>query len=179
MAGDLATLIAKRRSAIVSKWFDIAIQSYPPDTAAFLGSQKDHFANPVGSHTRKGIEGLFDQLVGEMDAEAVKAHLDPIMRIRAVQSLKPSQATGFLLALKPLVREMLSGELRDGRLAGQLADMEARIDALCLKAFDIYTACREQVFEFKANETRNRTFRAFERAGLVAEASGKKPEPEA
>lgn len=179
MAGDLVTLIAKKRSAIVSKWFDAAIRSYPPDTAVFLESQKDHFANPVGSHTRKGIEGLFDQLVGDMDAQAVAGHLDPIMRIRAVQSLTPSQATGFLLELKPILREMFSKELKEGRTAGEFEELAARIDRTCLKAFDIYMACREQVFEFKANETRNRTFRAFERAGLVAKNSDKEPEPEA
>jgi hypothetical protein len=176
MADDLASLIAKKRPAIIGLWFDSAIQSYPPDTAAFLQSQKDPFANPVGSNTRAGIEGLFDQLLGPMDAAAVARHLDPIMRIRAVQSFAPSQATGFIFELKALLRRLLAPELKEGRRLEELSAIDARIDRIGLKAFDIYMACREQVFEFKANETRNRTFRAFERAGLVAKSSGQEPE---
>jgi hypothetical protein len=29
-------------------------------------------------------------------------------------------------------------------------------------------ACREKIYELKANEARDRTFRAFERAGLIS-----------
>lgn len=177
MADDLASLIAKKRTAIIGSWFDSAIRSYPPDTAAFLQSQKDPFANPVGSRTRAGIEGLFDQLCGAMDPAEVARHLDPIMRIRAVQSLAPSQATGFIFELKALLRKLFAAEVAQGGAAAEaLAAIEARIDRIGLKAFDIYMACREQVFEFKANETRQRVFRAFERAGLVAESSGQGPE---
>ena len=173
MAEGLVSLITHHRSAIISKWFESAVQAYSPDTAAFLRSQKDQFTNPVGSNTRKSLEGLFDQLAGDMNAEAVARHLDPVMRIRAVQSLNPSQATAFIFSLKGILRGFLKKELRDPDMARQVADMEGRIDGMCLVAFDIYMACREKIYELKANESRNRVFRAFERAGLVA----KEPEP--
>ena len=172
MAEDLVSLIAKHRSAIISKWFDSAIHAYAADTAAFLKSQKDQFANPVGSHTRKGIEVLFDQLLGDMDGATISAYLDPIMRIRAVQSLTPSQATVFIFSLKQTLRDFLEKKLEDAGMARQFIDIEARIDRLGLAAFDIYMTCREKIFELKANETRNRTFRAFKRAGLIAKAPG-------
>ena len=88
---DLEKLIARERLTILKKWFDIAIQSYDPDTAKFLSNQKDPFANPVGSSTLKGLQGLLDQLLKDLDREAVYSYLDPIIRIRAVQAFTPSQ----------------------------------------------------------------------------------------
>jgi hypothetical protein len=37
----------------------------------------------------------------------------------------------------------------------------------------MYMGCREKINELRANETRSRVFRAFERAGLVAKDSDK------
>jgi len=37
--------------------------------------------------------------------------------------------------------------------------------------FDIYMMCREKIYELKANEVRNRTYRAFKRANLITENS--------
>lgn len=176
MAEAFLSLIHKKRSAIIAKWFDSTVYAYAPDTAAFLKSQKDQFANPVGSSTRKGIETLLDQLLGEMNGEAIAASLDPIMRIRAVQSLSPAQATAFIFALKQVLRDMFDKQLQDAGMARQFFEFEARIDRVCLAAFEIYLGCREQVFELKANEMRNRTFRAFKRAGLVAEPAGEEPQ---
>jgi hypothetical protein len=168
MAEDLVSLITKQRSTVISKWFESAIQAYAPDTAAFIKRQKDQFANPVGSHTRKAVEVLFDQLMGDMDAGAINTHLDPVMRIRAVQNLTPSQATAFIFSLKKTLRDMLGKELQDTGLGRQFLELEARIDRLSLAAFDTYMACREKIYELKANETRDRTFKAFERAGLIS-----------
>ncbi|MCU0584613.1 MAG: RsbRD N-terminal domain-containing protein [Desulfobacterales bacterium] len=175
MAEALISLIQKKRATIVSKWFDSTVQAYPHDTAVFLKSQKDQFANPVGSSTRQGIETLMDQLVGEMAPDAIKAGLDPIMRIRAVQSLSPARATAFIFALKQILRELFRKELQEADMARQFFDLEARIDRFALDGFDIYMGCRERVLDLKANEMRNRTFRAFKRAGLVAEGTDNEP----
>jgi hypothetical protein len=175
MAEGLVSIIAKKRAAIVSKWFDFAVLAYPPDTAKFLQGQQDRFTNPVGSHTLKGIEALFDLLMGAADDQEAKQALDPIMRIRAVQGMAPSQAVAFVFALKQILRELFAREAGDASFAGQLSGLEARIERFGLLAFDVYMACREQVFELKANETRNRTFKAFERAGLVDKKAGQDP----
>jgi hypothetical protein len=173
MAEGLVSLIAKHRAAIISKWFDAAVQAYAPDTAAFLKSQKDDFSNPVGSHARKGIEMMLDQLTGDMNGDTITRYLDPIMRVRAVQSMAPSRAAAFIFSLKGMLREQFSRELQDAGLARQLVEIEGRIDRLGLAAFDIYMGCREKINELRANETRSRVFRAFERAGLVAKDSDK------
>ena len=130
MAEGLVSLIAKHRAAIISKWFDSAIHAYAPDTAAFIKSQKDQFANPVGSHTLKGVEVLFDQLLGDMDGSAITTYLDPIMRIRAVQNLTPARATAFIFSLKNILIDMFGKNLQDAGMTRQFLEVETRIDRL-------------------------------------------------
>jgi hypothetical protein len=36
-------------------------------------------------------------------------------------------------------------------------------------------SCREKIYEIAANETRNQTFRAFKRAGLIVEPDRRPP----
>ena len=173
MGTGLQGLIQKHKSEIIKNWFDATIQTYAPDTAQFYKDQKDQFGNPVGSITSKGIAFLLDQLLDTFDPEAIKAYLDPIIRIRAIQDLTPSQATGFILLLKKVLRENLATELQNAAHATQLLAFESKIDQLCLLAFDLYMGCKEKIYEISANETRNQTFRAFERAGLITDMSSK------
>jgi hypothetical protein len=168
MAESLSSLVARHRTPIIEKWFDAAVRSYAPDSAAFIRSRTDPFANPVGSQLRKGLEAVLDQLAGGTE-DGIAGGLDPIVRMRAVQPLAPSQALAFVFALKAILREVI-GEKGDASAALKAAD--ARIDAVALAAFDRYMACREQIMDLKANETRNRVFRAFEKAGLVAPEPG-------
>jgi hypothetical protein len=78
---------------------------------------------------------------------------------------------GFTFALKKIIREIAKDEGLSGdkSVAEELSAFDMRIDELSLTAFDIYMGCREKLYEIKANEMRDRTFSAFERAGLVKE----------
>jgi len=169
MGNGLVKIIEHKKSAITKKWFDLTAQTYAPDTAEFLKRNKDQFANPVGATMLTGLQGLLDQLIHSMDPEILSSHLDPIIRIRAAQNFTPAQATAFILSLKTVLRKDLAKELRDRRVAAELIAFESKIDQLCLMAFDIYMQCRETIFQISANETRNRIFKAFERAGLVSD----------
>jgi hypothetical protein len=169
MGKDLATVLQHKKAAIANAWFNLAVQAYPPEAAEFFKGQTDSFANPVGSITSKGIRSLLDQLLQGMDRNTLTVQLDAIIRVRAVQNFTPSQATAFIPALKTILRAQLEKELRDNRMAGELIEFESKIDLLCLMAFDIYMQCREKIYQIRANETRNRTFKAFERAGLITE----------
>jgi hypothetical protein len=171
----LERLIEQKKTTIVKKWFDLAIQPYAPETATFIIGQKDHFANPVGSNTLKGLEGLLDQLLKDSDRASIDAYLDPIIRIRAIQAFTPSQATAFIFSLKKVLRDILDKELQESEIARELIIFESKIDQLCLMAFDIYNQCREKIYQIGANETRNRIFRAFERAGLFSEVPESRP----
>ena len=173
MGTGLKGLIQNNKSTIIKGWFEATIQTYAPDTAQFFKGQKDQFGNPVGSMTSKGIAFLMDQLLDTFDPDAIKAYLDPIIRIRAIQDFSPSQATGFILLLKKVLRKNLANELQIAANATQLLEFESKIDQLCLLAFDLYMDCKEKIYEISANETRKRTFRAFERAGLIVDVSQK------
>jgi putative component of toxin-antitoxin plasmid stabilization module len=78
--------------------------------------------------------------------------------------------------LKKILHDMFDKQLQDAGALRQFKEIESRIDRLGLAAFDVYMACREKIYELKANETRNRTFKAFERAGLVKKDPGRVPD---
>jgi hypothetical protein len=170
MGKGLEKVLSKNKAAIAKQWFHLAAQTYAVDTAKFLQSKTDPFANPVGSALMTGLDGILEHLIHATDPNTLHSHLDSIIRIRAVQDFSPSQATAFILSLKKVLRDYFAKELRDSRLAAEFIELESSIDQICLIAFDIYMQCREKVYQISANETRKRTFKAFERAGLLKES---------
>jgi hypothetical protein len=165
----LEKLLIRDKKVITEAWFDALASSYPAETTEILKSRKDPFANPVGGTARRSLEAVYDELVGAMDAKTVITALDPLIRIRAVQALfSASQAVGFIFLLKPIIRRHSKTELDDSGLGEALSAFESKIDTLALMAFDIFMACREKLADLRANELKDRTLHAFERAGLVA-----------
>ena len=159
----LKDLLAQNRSAIVQKWFDRIVNTYPANSQKFIKEQKDPFANPVGSTILQGIEGLYAELVGEMKTGKVANDLDSIMRIQAVQSFSPSEALSFIPFLKGIIKEELKGEIQGTRVAEELSEIETRVDRLTLLAFDHYMKCREKIYEIRLEELRNRSLEVMER----------------
>ena len=172
----LNNLLAQRKTAILKNWFTLAIETYPPDTASFLKRQKDPFANPVGRTISKSLEGLFNELLKEMDYEIITSFLDPIIRIRAIQNFSPSQAVSFIFLLKKAIRENTKKEVPEEQLFNELLLFESKIDQLVMIAFNLYMQCREKIYDLKANEMRNTTYKAFKRAGLVSEIPAGTPD---
>ncbi|HEC96678.1 MAG TPA: hypothetical protein ENI58_00730 [Nitrospirae bacterium] len=168
---ELKGLLIEKKAAILSKWFDLILESYPSDTSTFLKKQKNQFANPVGHTISEGIEGLFDGLLKEVnsDSDGVSPFLDNIIRVRAIQDFTPSEAIGFIFLLKKVIRESLQREIREHQMYDELLRLESRIDDLVRSAFNVYMKCREQVYELKANEVKKMTFRLLQRANLVKE----------
>ncbi|HGY12475.1 MAG: hypothetical protein DRH24_00565 [Deltaproteobacteria bacterium] len=163
----LNNLLAQRKTAIIKNWFTLAVETYPPDTASFLKRQKDPFANPVGRTVSLGLEALFNELLKEMDYEIITSFLDPIVRIRAIQNFSPSQAVSFIFLLKKAIRENIKKEALEEQLFNELLLFESKIDQLVMIAFNLYMQCKEKIYDLKANEMRNSTYKAFKRAGLV------------
>lgn len=163
--------LSQKKEVILKKWFDQVIQTYPEDTSKFFGQKKDPFSNPVGRAIFKGLESILGELFGAMDSEALKSFLDPIVRMRAVQGFSPSAAVSFVFGLKSIIRRELSKETPAGEVLDLLLEVDSRIDALSLLAFDIHVGCREKIFELKTNEMKRTTFRALERANLIVKHS--------
>lgn len=173
------------------------ISSYPLQSAGFVRTSTDPFANPVGQTTRAGLGVLFDAVIGQdTSPREVKAALGDLIRLRAVQDFTPSQAVGPLFLLKDILRAALSasdpakpndkkglpgreeaaracppaGEIPDG-----LFEAEARLDSLALLALDLYTADRERIFRMRVNEVKrsqSSLLRWAQRQGLSPEEGG-------
>lgn len=164
----LADFLSEKRSVLLDKWLDATVNTYPQDTAKFLKSQKDEFRNPVGHTLEASLCGVFDEMLsvleGSFSAEKFGPHLDNIIRIRAVQDFRPSEAVSFLFLLKDIVRkEAESSEVEPEGLS----QIDSVVDRIVLLAFDIYSSCRERLFEVKTNELRRLTFRLLERANKI------------
>ena len=167
----LKKVLAERKTSIVKKWFDKVVETYPSDTSRFLKRQKDPFSNPVGSTTLQGLTAIFEELLKDApDSDALQSAVDPIIRIRAVQTMfSPAQAAGFPYFLKTIIREELESQLADVQILKALLTFELEIDRLSLVTFNVYMKCRETVFKLKTNLERERLYKAFSRAGLVHE----------
>lgn len=161
---NLAKQLAPQKAALVKQWNQRVLASYPKETARFLDSQKDPFQNPVGQHSLKSLQSLIDLLGDDSEPAALRKALDPIIRIRAIQDFTPSNAVGFVFELKGLLRDLRPQIKID---AGQWRLLDQRIDEMALAAFDVFMECREKIFDLKAGDIRERTYKAFARAGLV------------
>lgn len=166
---SLEDLLQKNKPVILEKWFHLILDSYPADTAKFLKSQKNRFANPVGHAISKGIEDLFEGLLKDEKTEAMSAFLENVVRVRAVQNFSPAQALNFLFLLKNIVRDDLGKEIRQNDLFTELLDFESRIDGLGLLSFDLFLKCREKIYEIRSVELKNRTYRLLKRANVLHE----------
>lgn len=167
---DLAHHLSDKKRPIVKSWFDIAVESYPAETQAFLNRQKDRFANPVGHTLLQGLEALFDELSGATDFGKAASSLEDIIKIRALEDMPPSRALAFLFDLKGIVRRELGPAAASGSpFAEELSRFDEKIDYLTLIAFDLYLHCRERLYDIKASEARNRTAKLVERANDLFE----------
>ena len=173
----LAKLLEQHEDAIIKEWFDVVIKTYAPDTAQFLKSQKDAFGNPVGNTFFQGLKGLYAQLPKATDRAALRLILDPMIRIRAVQAFDPSQALSFIFSLKQILRTRLGPKIVKAQVPDAMQKLDFKLDQIGLIAFDIYMECREKINQIKANESKDRTLRAFVRAGLITETAEEGPDP--
>jgi hypothetical protein len=147
---NLENLLAPKKKAITQKWINQVLDSYgSPD---FFKTQKDRFANPMGSTISEGLQDLYTILLEKRELEEAAKPLENIIKIRAVQDFTPSQSVSFLYQLKSIVREELAGEKNREELWASLSALEARIDMVALMAFDFYMDCRERLHQIRVNE---------------------------
>jgi hypothetical protein len=153
---SLKNLLSKKRSAIVAKWADRVLDTYPLEVQSLFRQQGERFANPVGSTIVESLDGLFGELLGKGGGDKIRPLLESILRIRAIQNFSPSQAVIFLPLLKGVLKEEVGEEVRQNRLHEEWLEMESRIDDFLLLAFDIYMECREKIHQLRTQELRSR-----------------------
>lgn len=167
---NIDTLLAEKKSKIIKKWRDAVIKSYPEEGQGFLKREKSQFANPVGLTISTEIETLYDEIISGDNTEKISSCLDSIIRIRAVQDFKPSQAVAFVLQLKQIIKEEVGNDHSD-----EMRILDNRIDEITLLAFDVYSACRQKISEIRVNEVKNQVGKLLERANLISKIPEQRP----
>ncbi len=163
---QLSQLIQDNKAAVVEKWLDQLLSSFPPETQKIWKKNKDRFTNPVCCTFQDSMEAMVDGLVTWNDAEALAKALNEVIKIRAVQDVAPGKSLAFIFGLKKVLREMFGGKAD----AGELGVYDTRLDNLALMAFDIYTRNREQVFCMRIDEFKHAHHMAFRKAGIICES---------
>ncbi len=158
---ELKQILKKNKESYIKKWFHATIDTYPQQTAKFLGKDSNRFDNPVGATTHETIEDVFNLILEDFNQEMLEKALDPVIRIRAVQAFSASEAVSFVFALKGIGENIIDANL--------IREFDKLVDKIALAAFNRFMKCREEIFLLKATESKRRIHRAFERAGLVAE----------
>jgi len=170
-------LLKKNKAAILGRWFDLILETYPANTATMMRKDKNQFTNPVGSTLSREIEVLFKNLCEGSQDEKFQSSLDSILKIRSVQDFSPSKAVGFIFLLKSAIGETLKNEICKGATMDEWLECQSRIDDLALQAFDVYMDCREKICEIRVNQARaekEMAFRMMERMTTSKEKKLKK-----
>jgi len=158
------------RTEMLARWFDRVVDRYPVETASFLRSQPDPFANPVGAGLRDELAPILDAILGGHGPDTVEGAIDRIVRVRALQEMSPSRAVGFVLDLKEIFAEVANASSDDARSV-----FDDRVDGMLLAAFDVYNRCREQVYDIRVKEIRNRSLKVMERLNSWREKRAGEP----
>lgn len=153
----LAEIFSSRKDGMVKQWTDLVFATYPFNTTGFRLTSQDPFANPVAQMTRDALNVLYDAVAGgDIEEQNIRASLEMLVKLRAVQQFSPSKAMGIFYLLKPLMREQVLTQLHDEASKKHYLDAESRLDSLVLLAFDIFVQAREVVSENRIQEIRKR-----------------------
>jgi RsbT co-antagonist protein rsbRD N-terminal domain len=155
----IAEILRTQKDKLVANWQLEVRGTYPKAGRIKFAQQSEMFNDPIGHILKRDLPVLFDLLLeDEFEDKQIQELLDPLCRLRSVQTFSPSQAIGFVYSLKKVVREILTkDQLSDATVLAELLAFESRIDKLAMYAFDIYVACREDLFELKSREASRRS----------------------
>jgi hypothetical protein len=168
----LNDLLKRESEAILKRWFDLILETYPADAVALMRKEQNPFKNPVGATFSREIETLFKKLCEGVQNGEGQASLDAILKIRSVQDFSPSKAVGFIFHLKKAIEETLKSEISKEQNIEAWRAFQSRIDALALQAFDLYMDCREKICQIRVNQAkadREMALRMMERMNLSKE----------
>jgi len=168
--GNIEACLKKYHDELLKAWFELLINSYPQESVKYFEKHKNTFTNPVGSNIHLAMDNILKELSGEKDADKIYSELEMILRIRAVQDVKASQAVSFIMAFKPLLAKVLAPDLAKGEISqAQLEDFYGYIDTLAMLGFDIYVESRELIYQMRIKQIRE-TNDILQKANLLNES---------
>jgi len=165
----LIDLLIQKKADLLARWRDLVFDSYAPETARFLKSQKDRFANPIAYQLNRGLTGIFEVFLEEADPQQIAVHLDEVIKLKAIQEAQPSRAMAFLFLLKTIIRAELAPQLNDPAYIEELAELDSRLDGLALLGFDVYMQRRERLHEVRVGELKRKVGGLLRRLGMGEE----------
>jgi hypothetical protein len=168
--------LLEAKAALTRRWFNKILGTYPRDRRVHLAEHSDRFTNPVGHSLATATEALVAAVLERSAPEVMCAHLEEIIKIRSLQEYAPSEAVAFTLLLKDAIREELDASVDDPEVRADLREVDMLIDQLMLFAFDIYTKCREQMYELRVNEIKRQVAGVLRREGLCIDDPGPVPD---
>jgi hypothetical protein len=149
----LSEILLDKKEKILSVWINRTLDSY--SSSDFFKKSSDHFANPTGANIKDGLTKVLDLLIDDANLDEFTAPLDQVIRIRAIQQFSPSEAVVPFLELKWVIRQVLSQDKKITLSDLDINDLDCEIDRIALAAFDIYTQCREQLYQVRIKELKS------------------------
>lgn len=165
---SVAERLVERRAEVLARWRDMILGAGSRAGAPFPVRAADPFHEPVPAAVARATEAILDLLAGTGPLDRASACLEELVRIRAVQDLKASDAVAFMPDLRRVLRDALGGALDRDVTAREALD--ARIDGLTLQAFDSFLGWRERIYELKAREAIASSYLLLRRARLAEAA---------
>lgn len=146
----LSVALKNKKEKILAIWVERTLDSYI--SSGFFKKSRDKFANPVGENIREGLHTLYDMLIAGAAQQELAEPLDQVIRIRAVQEFTPAQAVAPILEVKWVVKQVFSMDKETKPLLVELDSFDCDVDRAALAAFDMYMACREQLYKNRLRE---------------------------
>jgi hypothetical protein len=160
-------ILRQRREIILKEWQKSTLDFYA--TGAFKSAKKsvDRFGNPIVYTVSTGLETILDELIEGIHTAKSDEALEDVIKIRSLQTEKPSQTLEFLFYLKKIFKDELGGRAGEKDDFEEIEKLYTALDNLILSAFDIYMKCREKIYEIKSNEIKRMSYKLWERAGMT------------
>ncbi|HDR16361.1 MAG TPA: hypothetical protein ENN79_12940 [Desulfobacteraceae bacterium] len=167
----LQLIFEQHRAEILDKWHALLIESYPKETGRFLRREKDAFANPVGARFITSLEKVLRGFIDGGSPESWKDSLDEILRVRAVQDFSPAEALRFIIDLKDVLH-MTAAKSGEDTSPEDIRVFDKRVDRMLLTAFDVYSKCRQDLYEIRVKEISRQVERLLRTARLMVDEPG-------
>jgi hypothetical protein len=171
--GPIETL-RENRELVLEKWYRKMMDTYPAEGRVRLLANRDRFTNPLGATLSDGAEAVLECVLqgGDPDSPELFEPLERMMKLRAVQEFSAGDAVRFVFFLKDVIREVCPPSHTKPSDIESVLDLDASVDRVGLKAFDLYMQARERIYRMKATELKNRTSRLLERACSIWDQRG-------
>jgi len=152
MESDIYKILKNKQQSILSRWVP-AVLGHDNQNQQFTRTrEKDRFSDPLGYEIAVGTEGILHWLLHNDPDMDVTKPLEAICRIKAVQDSRPSESLHFLFDLKTIIRECLKEERDINQYTEEIWEIDRRIDEMALLAFDLFNACRHQIYRLQTEE---------------------------